>query len=331
MIPYRLLIALLAVLTVSLFAASLMIGPARLGVVDGVRGLFAGGGEAAALVMKEIRLPRALLGALIGASLGLSGAALQGWLRNPLAEPGLIGVSSAAALGAVVAIYTGLSAMAPLALPLSALAGAVVAVVLVLALAGSNGGALSLILAGVAVSAFAGAATSLALNLSPNPFAALEIVFWLLGALTDRSMLHVWLAAPFMLAGWAMLAGLGRGLDALTLGDEAAASMGVRLDRLRLLAVLGVASCVGAGVAVAGAIGFVGLVVPHLLRPLVGGRPSRLLLASALGGASMLLAADIAVRLLSTGRELKLGVLTALVGAPFFLWLILRERRRLAP
>ncbi|MEM1313243.1 MAG: iron ABC transporter permease [Pseudomonadota bacterium] len=328
---YRVLIAALTALAAALFVASLLVGPANLGLSESVRGLFAGGGEAAALVMQEIRLPRAILGAMIGASLGVSGAALQGWLRNPLAEPGLIGVSSAAALGAVLAIYTGLSAAAALALPLSALAGAVVAVVLVLALAGPNGGALSLILSGVAVTAFAGALTSLVLNLSPNPFAALEIVFWLLGALTDRSMAHVWLAAPFMLAGWAMLAGLGRGLDALTLGDEAAATMGVRLDRLRLLAVLGVASCVGAGVAVAGAIGFVGLVVPHLLRPLVDGRPSRLLLASALGGASMLLTADIAVRLLSTGRELKLGVLTALVGAPFFLWLILRERRRLAP
>ncbi|MEM9138961.1 MAG: iron ABC transporter permease, partial [Pseudomonadota bacterium] len=177
-----------------------------------------------------------------------------------------------------------------------------------------------------ALSALAGALTSLTLNLSSNPFAALEIVFWLLGALTDRSMVHVWLAAPFMLVGWMLLAGLGRGLDALTLGEEASASMGIRVNRSRLAVVLGTAASVGAATAVAGAIGFVGLVVPHLLRPLVGGRPSRLLLASALGGAAMLLTADIAVRLITPGQELKLGVLTALVGAPFFLWLILKRR-----
>ncbi|MEL6792465.1 MAG: iron ABC transporter permease [Pseudomonadota bacterium] len=327
---YGVLIALLAALVSALFAASLLIGPAGIGFWDSLDALFAGDGEATVLVMREIRLPRAILGLMIGASLGLSGAALQGYLRNPLAEPGLIGVSGSAALGAVIAIYFGLSAAFPLALPLMALGGAVVSVLILLALSGARGGSLTLILAGVAISALAGALTSLALNLSPNPFAALEIVFWLLGALTDRSMLHVQLAAPFMAFGWLLLALLGRGLDALTLGEEAAASMGVRLSRLRLIAVLGVASSVGAATAVAGAIGFVGLVVPHLLRPLAGARPSRLLLASALGGAAMLLAADVAVRLLSDGRELKLGVATAIVGAPFFLWLIMKHRGRLA-
>ncbi|MEO1532894.1 MAG: iron ABC transporter permease [Pseudomonadota bacterium] len=328
--PYPLLIAGLAGLVATLFVASLLVGPAALGLVDGLRGLFAGGGEAAVLIMQEIRLPRAILALMIGASLGLSGAALQGYLRNPLAEPGLIGVSATAALGAVIAVYTGLSAAFPLALPLMGLFGAVVAVLLVLALAGREAGTLTLILAGIAVTAFAGALTSLALNLSPNPFAALEIVFWLLGSLTDRSMTHVWLAAPFMILGWLLLARLGRGLDALTLGEEAAASVGVRLDRLRLAVVLGTAASVGAATAVAGAIGFVGLVVPHLLRPLVGAQPSRLLLASALGGAAMLLAADLLVRVVAPSKDLKLGVLTALVGAPFFLWLVWRSRRRLA-
>ncbi|MEM9765975.1 MAG: iron chelate uptake ABC transporter family permease subunit, partial [Pseudomonadota bacterium] len=204
--PYPLLIAGLAGLVATLFAASLLVGPAALGLVDGLRGLFAGGGEAAVLIMQEIRLPRAILALMIGASLGLSGAALQGYLRNPLAEPGLIGVSATAALGAVIAVYTGLSAAFPLALPLMGLAGAVVAVFLVLALAGREAGTLTLILAGIAVTAFAGALTSLALNLSPNPFAALEIVFWLLGSLTDRSMTHVWLAAPFLIFGWLLLA-----------------------------------------------------------------------------------------------------------------------------
>lgn len=323
---YRVLIGLLTLLVVFLFMASLLVGPAAIGLWDSVAALFSGEGGAVVLVMQEIRLPRAILGAMIGASLGLSGAALQGFLRNPLAEPGLIGVSASAALGAVLAIYTGLAALVPLALPLSALTGAILAVLLLLTLTGPRGDTLTLILAGVALSALAGALTSLTLNLSQNPFAALEIVFWLLGALTDRSMTHVWLAAPFMVVGWLLLAGLGRGLDALTLGEEASASLGIRLNRLRLAVVLGTAASVGAATAVAGAIGFVGLVVPHLLRPLVGGRPSRLLLASALGGAAMLLAADVAVRIITPGQELKLGVLTALVGAPFFLWLIVKRR-----
>ena len=326
------LIAALAVAAALLFAASVLVGPARIGLWESLGALFAGRGDAAVLVMREIRLPRAILGLMIGATLGLAGAAMQGYVRNPLAEPGLIGVSATAALGAVIAIFTGLSALFPLALPLMALAGAVLAVIAVTAIAGGTraGATLTLILAGVAISSIAGALTSLVLNLSPNPFAANEIVFWMLGSLADRSWLHVELAAPFIVAGWVMLAGLGRALDALTLGADTAASMGVRLGLVRFLAVYGTAACVGASVAVSGAIGFVGLVVPHLLRPFVGARPSRLLLASALGGAVVLLAADIAVRLIAPSQDLKLGVLTALVGAPFFLWLVIRTRRQLA-
>jgi iron complex transport system permease protein len=194
-------------------------------------------------------------------------------------------------------------------------------------LAGPRGGTLALILAGIAISAMAGALTSLVLNLSPNPFAANEIVFWMMGSLADRSMLHVWLALPLMVLGWAMLLPLARPLEALTLGEDAAASLGVNLDRLRWQVVLGTACVVGAATAVAGAIGFVGLVVPHVLRPLVGSRPGPLLIASALGGAAMLLAADIAVRVVVPDRDLKLGVLTALVGAPVFLHLIWRTGR----
>ncbi|MCB6178818.1 iron ABC transporter permease [Rhodobacter sp. Har01] len=317
----------LALLVAALFAASLLIGPAGLGLGDSLRALFRGDGDAVVLVMREIRLPRAILGLLAGAVLGLSGAAMQGYLRNPLAEPGLIGVSSSAALGAVLALQTGLAAALPLALPLSALTGAGLSVLLILLLAGPRGGALALILAGIALSALTSALTSLVLNLSPNPFAAMEIVYWMMGSLADRSMTHVWLAAPFMAAGMAALLTLGRGLDALTLGEDAAQSLGVNLPRLRLTLILGTAASVGAAVAVAGAVGFVGLVVPHLLRPLVGARPSRLLPASALGGAAMLLAADIATRLVAPDQDLKLGVLTALVGAPFFLHLIWRMRR----
>ena len=319
--------AVLSLAVMALFTASLLIGPAKIGVAESLSALVAGDGGPLTLVMREIRLPRALLAVIIGASLGLAGAAMQGYLRNPLAEPGLIGVSGSAALGAVLAIHTGLSAAFLFGLPLAALAGALLGVLLVMSLAGPRGNSLTLILAGIAISALAAALTSLVLNLSPNPFAANEIVCWLMGSLTDRPMVHVWIALPFIAVGFVILARLGRGLDALTLGEDAAEAMGVRVDRLRLQLVVGTACVVGAGTAVAGAIGFVGLVIPHILRPLVGAHPSRLLGASALGGAVMLLAADIAVRVVLPGRDLKLGVLTALVGAPLFLHLILKLRR----
>lgn len=325
----KLAVALLA-LCAGLFATSLVIGYAGAPAGQSLAALIADDGTPLSVVMREIRLPRALLAAMIGASLGLSGAALQGYLRNPLAEPGLIGVSGSAALGAVLAIQTGLALQFALALPLAALGMALVAVLLILALAGPRGGSITLILAGIVISALAGALTSLVLNLSPNPYAAADIVFWMMGSLADRSFTHVWLALPFMALGWALLAGLGRGLDALTLGEDAAQAMGVRLPRLRLMLILGTAASVGAATAVAGAIGFVGLVAPHLMRPLVGARPSALLWASTLCGAAMLLAADIAVRLLLPERDLKLGVVMALVGAPLFLHLIYRTRKEMA-
>ncbi|MFN3937243.1 MAG: FecCD family ABC transporter permease [Gemmobacter sp.] len=324
------LLVLLGLIVAALFGASLLTGPAGAGVGESLAALVRGEGEALVLVMRELRLPRALLGLLVGAALGLSGAALQGYLRNPLAEPGLIGVSPAAALGAVLAIQTGLAAAFALALPLAAVTAAALAVLLLIGLAGPRGAALTLILAGVALSALMGAATALVLNLSPNPFAVAEIVFWMMGSLADRSMLHLWLAAPIILTGAALVAGCARGLDALTLGEDAASALGIDLAALRLRLVLGVAAMVGAATAVTGAVGFVGLVVPHLLRPLVGGRPGRLLPAAALGGAAVVLAADLAVRLVAPDRDIKLGVLTALVGAPFFLHLVWRMRRDLA-
>ncbi|MBM9593050.1 FecCD family ABC transporter permease [Roseitranquillus sediminis] len=326
--PAPALNAALLSLTGALLLASLLIGPAGIAPGTALLALVQDQG-ATTLVMREIRLPRALLGVCVGASLGLGGAAMQGYLRNPLAEPGLLGVSSSAALGAVLAIQTGLAAAFAPALPLAALAGAALSGAAILLLAGPRGPSLTLILAGIAISALAGALTSLVLNLSPNPFAATEIVFWMLGSLADRSFSHLWLALPFMAAGALLLLRLGPALDALTLGEDAAATMGVRLLRLRLSVVAGVAAMVGAATAVAGTVGFVGLVVPHLLRPLVGARPSRLLPASALGGAAMVLAADVAVRLILPERDLKLGVLTALVGAPVFLHLIYATRRRL--
>lgn len=324
---YHTTLTVLAAVTLVLFLLSLTIGPADVGFFDALQALFGGGEDLLVLVIQEIRLPRALLGLLVGATLGLSGAALQGYLRNPLAEPGLIGVSASASLGAVIAIYTGLSALFMLALPLMALAGAMLAVLLLKAMASVDGRPLTVILTGVAISSLAGAMTSLALNLSPNPFAAMEIMFWMLGSLTDRSMPHVWLILPFTAAGWLLLLRLGRALDALSLGPDAAASMGVDLRRAQWLAVLGTALSVGAATAVTGAIGFVGLVVPHVLRPFVGAQPSRLLPASALGGSALLLGADILVRVIAPDRDIKLGVLTAIVGAPFFFWLVWSHRR----
>ncbi|MEL7543549.1 MAG: iron ABC transporter permease, partial [Pseudomonadota bacterium] len=195
------LIASLLVLVALGFVSSLVVGPAALSTTTSLAALFGGDNEAARIVMQEIRLPRAILGAMIGATLGLTGAALQGYLRNPLADPGVLGISAAAAFGAVLAIYTGASAGWPLALPLAAIAGAGAAVIILRVLAGRQAGTLTLILAGVAISSLAGALTTLTLNLSSNPFAALEIVYWMLGSLTDRSMQHVWLALPFMLIG----------------------------------------------------------------------------------------------------------------------------------
>lgn len=310
---------------VALFVASLLTGVAEVAPLTALRALVTGGEGPLGLVMREIRLPRAILAVLVGASLGLSGAAMQGLLRNPMAEPGVIGISAAAALGAVIALQTGLAASFALALPLAALLGALIGVAAILFLAG-RGGTLALILAGIALSALASALTSLVLNLSPNPFAAQDIVFWMMGSLADCSFTHVAIAAPFMAVGGLLLARAGRGLDALTLGEEAAASMGIDLTRLRLAVILGTAASVGAATAVAGTVGFVGLVVPHLLRPLVGASPARLLPAAALGGAVLVLIADIAVRKVLPGQDLKLGVLMALVGAPVFLNLIWRMR-----
>jgi iron complex transport system permease protein len=320
--PVRLL-GTLAGAALAAFLLSLAIGPAGFGI-DAA-------GEARALIFTEIRLPRAILGALIGAALGLSGAALQGYLRNPLAEPTLVGVSGGAALGAVLAIHLGLSQAFALALPLGGLAGAAAAMLLVMALAGARGGPVTLILAGLAVSSIATALISLALNLSQNPFASVEMVFWMMGSLADRSLTQVWLAAPLMLVGMALLLMVGRALDALTLGEDAAGSLGIDLARTRLMVIAGTALAVGAATAITGIIGFVGLIVPHVLRPFAQHRPGLLLPASMLGGAIMLLLADVGLRLLQPWGELRIGVLTALIGAPFFVWLVLRTRAELAP
>jgi len=321
-LPRRLL-AGLAALALLAFLLSLAIGPSGFG--------FGPPGAAGSLIFWEIRLPRALLGALVGATLGLAGAALQGYLRNPLAEPSLIGVSGGAALGAVLAIHLGIAQTLALALPIGGLLGAIAAMLAVVALAGLNGGPITLILAGLAVSATATALISLALNLSQNPFAAIEMVYWMMGSLADRSLTQVWLSAPLMLIGMGLLLVLGRALDALTLGEDAAVSLGIDARGTRLLIVAGTALSVGAATAVTGIIGFVGLLVPHALRPLTGHRPGLLLPASLLGGSILVLLADVALRLVQPWADLRIGVLTALIGAPFFIWLVLKTRRELAP
>lgn len=290
-----------------------------------------GSAEAQRLILMELRFPRAVIGFLVGGTLGLAGAVLQGYLRNPLAEPGIMGITGGAALGAVIAIHSGLSATFALSLPAAGLAGAGLATLILSLLAGRGTGPVTLILAGVAVSSLAAALTSLALNLAPNPFAASEMLYWLMGSLTDRSLTHVWLAAPLIVVGCALLFSTGTALDALSLGEAAAQNLGVDLDRLRRVVIGGTALSVGAATAVCGAISFVGLVVPHLLRPLTDGEPGRLLWPSFLGGAALVLTADVALRLMSPLGDLRLGVLTALLGAPFFLWLVVKTRSELLP
>lgn len=325
---YWLVNLLLAALVAVFFIASVYVGRGGEVLSGKFHDIATFDTDLAWLVLREVRLPRALLGLLVGATLGLSGACLQGLLRNPLAEPGLIGASSGAALGAVIVFYSGLATGAVFLLPIGGIIGALLALAILYLLTGRNPSIITLILAGVAISAFAGALTSLALNLSPSPYAALEIVFWMLGSLTDRSMDQVWFVLPFMALGWLLMASTAPALDALTLGEDTATTLGFEGDGVKLRAISGIALAVGAATSVTGVIGFVGLVVPHLMRPLVGHQPGRLLLPSALAGAVLVLAADLVVRLPATnGPEPKLGVITSLIGAPFFLWLILRTRK----
>lgn len=281
-------------------------------------------------IVFELRAPRTLLGILVGAALGLSGAVLQGYTRNPLADPGVLGVSSMAALGAVVTLYYGMTASAPWALPVAAISGALVGVAILLLLSGQASSLVTFILAGAILNILSSAGVSLALSLAPNPWAVAEIVDWLMGSLADRSVEEVKLAAPFVVVGCGLLLTTGRALDALTLGEVGARSLGVSMPVVRWSLAVGVALAAGASVAVTGVIGFVGLVTPHLLRPLVGERPGALLVPSLLGGAVVVLAADILVRLTPAASEVKLGVAMAALGAPFFLMLLLRLRRTVA-
>ena len=310
---------------------SLGLGPVALSPVEAARALLGGGSDPMhAIIVQDIRLPRTILAITIGAMLGLAGAALQGLTRNPLADPSLFGAPQSAAFAAVALISFGGIDVLSFAMPVAGIAGALASVLLLFAIAGRDAPMLVVILAGLAVSSLAGAATALTMNLAPNIYAALEIAFWLMGSLEDRSSRHVLLALPFIAAGALLLLMQAPNLRALALGEEVAASLGVPLRRTRAMIIFGVALGVGAAVAVSGAIGFIGLVAPHLVRGAMGHDPTRTLYASAGAGAALLLAADCAVRLAPATSDLKVGVITALVGAPFFLTLIARQKRGLA-
>ncbi len=328
LIPEALAPWLAGLLLVAVAAASLFIGRVNVSPMTLIHGFQSPGPSLAVLVVTELRAPRALLAILVGGALGLSGAVLQGLLRNPLAEPGLLGVSGGAAVGAAIAIYFGLAQAFPLATPMLGLVGALGAGLLTFSF--GRGGTLTLILAGAAVSGLMGAFLALAVNFAPSPYAAYEMNIWMLGSLSERSWDHILLAAPFMIGGMAILSFTGRALDALALGEVQALSLGIDVDRTRILTLLGVGLAVGAATSVTGAIGFIGLVAPHLVRPFVGHVPSKTLLPSFMLGAVLLLAADILTRVIPTTTELRLGVITSLVGAPFFFWLI-RRLQRVAP
>jgi iron complex transport system permease protein len=285
--------------------------------------------ELARAVLIELRLPRALLAIVYGAALGASGAAIQALFGNPLASPDLTGTTSGAALGAVVTAYL-LGFSAPLALSIGAVAGALGALFLLLALAGPRAETATLLLSGLAISALAGALTTLALALAPSPFAFYDAYDWLMGSLIDRSLAQAAFAAVPAVLCVTLLIRLKAALDSLALGEEVAASMGHDIARLRLWVVCLTAIGVGACVAICGAIGFIGLVAPIFARRLTGGHAGRAILPSALIGAGLLAAADLVTRSAPLGRTLPIGVVTALLGAPFFLWLVAHMRWRMS-
>lgn len=318
----KLIILIIATLAALLF--SLFFGAADLTPLQTLQALMGQGREIDVTIVRELRLPRALLGAVIGAGLGASGAALQGYTRNPLAAPGILGFSSCAALGAVIALYFGFSEW----VPLSALLGTIIGALLILKIAGPRKSSSTLILAGVGVGALATALTGLIMNFAPNPWALSEIVYWLMGSLKNAELGGLIICAPLTAIGIACLFFVGPDLRTLSLGEETATSLGVSLSKVRALLIAGTALCVGSGVAIAGAIGFIGLFVPHIMRLIFGPDPVKLIPLSALGGAVFLVLADIVTRALTgPGTQLYLGILTSLIGVPFFLYLAVKETR----
>lgn len=322
----RLLVPILAAASLLAIFAACLLGSTPL-PEDRVLAAFFGGADVGdRLVVWQIRLPRAIAAFVTGAALGISGAALQGLLRNPLAEPGVLGVSASASLFATFSLYYGLATLSPWVLPIAAIAGALAATALIALAAIRTRSVVTLILIGVGLSSFSGAAMSLLMNLAPNPFSLSDMINWMLGSVANRSFQEVGLAAPFLILGGGILLFSRRGLSALTLGEEAASGIGLNLRNQRILTVLGAGLATGGSVALAGAIGFVGIVAPHIIRPFVRHDPARSLLPSALLAGLILVLADIGVRLLPTSNELKLGVVAALIGAPAFVWIAIQRR-----
>jgi iron complex transport system permease protein len=312
-----------------LIAALLLIGLLSLTLPwRPIADLFAQDRQLGWAVLIELRLPRTLLALTYGAMLGAAGAAVQALFANPLASPDLTGTTSGAALGAVATAYL-LGFSAPIALSLGSVAGALGALLLLIALAGPRAETATLLLSGLAISALAGALTTLALALAPSPFAFYDAYDWLMGSLVDRSLAQAAFAAIPAAFTIVLLWRMRGALDSLTLGEEVAQSLGHDVSRLRATVVVLTAVGVGACVAIAGAIGFVGLVAPIFARRLTGGHPGKAIMPAALIGALLLIAADLAVRLVPLGRTLPIGVVTALLGAPFFLWLVAHMRWRL--
>ncbi|MDG1708035.1 MAG: iron ABC transporter permease [Emcibacteraceae bacterium] len=308
---------------------SLMIGRTPLEVAEVINGLLSNSDDPVSIIVQELRLPRVLLGILIGATLGISGAALQGVLRNPLADPGVVGVSASAALGAVIAIHLGLQAFWPLYIPLFAMSGALIATFILLVVSIRESSVLMLILVGIGISSLAMAGVSLVMNLADSPMSVRDMIMWMLGSLENRTTTDLMLALPFILFGWIMMINIGQGLNALSVGEDTAQSMGINITSLKLRVVVGSAISVGAAVAACGSIGFVGLVVPHMVRGLITNEPGKILLPSALMGGLLLMLADIFTRIPMPGATLQLGVVTSLIGAPAFLYIVYKTRKNM--
>lgn len=322
----HLLNPLLIVASVISLIAACLLGSTPLGLDRVLAALLGQGSTGDTLVIWQIRLPRAIAAYIVGMALGISGAALQGLLRNPLAEPGVLGVSASASLAATFTIYYGLSVFSPLAIPISAILGALAATSILAIAATRSTSVVTLILIGVGISSFSAAAMSFLMNMAPNPFSIADMINWMLGSVANRSMDDLALSLPFILIGMGMLFFKRRGLSALTLGDEAASGLGLNLKHQRIFIVLGAGIATGAAVSIAGAIGFVGIVAPHIVRPLVNHDPAQSLIPSALLAGLFLTIADIIIRILPTQNELKLGVVAALIGAPAFVWIAMQRR-----
>ena len=316
-------------LTALILAAlvSLTIGPVDLKIMDVMNGIFGPSNDPVSIIVSELRLPRVLLGILIGSALGVSGAALQGVLRNPLADPGVIGVSASDALGAVIAIHLGVHLIWSLFIPIFAMGGALLATLILLAVSVRESSVLMLILVGIGISSLAMAGVSLVMNLAESPMSVRDMIMWMLGSLENRTTTDLFLALPFILLGWIMMINVGQGLNALSVGEDTARSMGINLSMLKFRVVIGSAISIGAAVSVCGSIGFVGLVVPHMVRRLVTKEPGDILIPSALMGGLLLTLADMLTRLPTPGATLQLGVVTSLIGAPTFLYIIYKTRK----